>query len=291
MRPILLRCPDGDPGDSSPEFDAPGPARLRQVLVIASSPRTGSALLSRALIATGQAGVPLEYLNPHAQATFVGWRRRWNLPSPTLRGRIGMLKRRAFGDPTWWKCYRWSPASMHRYLEQVVAHRTTPNGVFALKVHGSAFREWTAQYGLDLNRWSVPVSWVHLERDDLLAQAVSFTIATQTRKFSSLQSAQAVPTYDPATIEARLASSRVDRGFWRRYFQEQRIEPLQLTYERLVSDYEGSVRAVLELVDVDIDVVPPPQLERLSNHVNHEWIERFTEERPDLAHASRGAAL
>ena len=186
-----LLLPPGGLGSASPEFDPPGHTTPRQVLIIASNQRTGSNLLVSTLTATGKAGVPREYLL--GRAGFAEWRRRVGAPEPTLRGATGMLKRRAFGDDTWWSCYRWTPHSIRRYLEEVSALRTTSNGVFAVKVHAYQAADWYEQYGIDIGRWEVPVRWVRIEREDRLAQAVSFEIALQTDRWSSPESAGSDP--------------------------------------------------------------------------------------------------
>jgi trehalose 2-sulfotransferase len=276
-----------DLGTAAPELDGPGRTAITRVLVVASSPRTGSNLLCDALRATGQAGMPFEYLNGHGG--FMAWRARGNLPSPTLRGRAGMLKRRAFGDPGWLMCYRWNQRSIERYLDWIAELRTTPNGVFAIKVHGRQFDEWTARYQFDVLRWGAPVSWVHLQREDRLAQAVSHSIAVQTGQWSSTGQAVASPVYDAAMIAAALQTMQGHEDCWSRFFAERGIQPFELTYERLVGDFEHSVRAVLALLDVEVESVPPQRLRRQSGQVNEEWIERFTLDRPHLALGARGA--
>lgn len=275
-----------DLGEASADFDAPGPTPVRRLLVIASSQRTGSNLLCRALTATGQAGVPTEYLDPIRG--FIEWRSRANLPQPTLRGRAGMAKRRVFGDPGWQMCYRWNQRSLERYLDWITQRRTTPNGVFAIKVHGQAFHDWTVHRHLDLARWRAPVSWVHLQREDRLAQAVSFAIALQTKQWTSSQRSLGSPVYDAALVDSALVSMQRSEDRWLRYFAEQGLQPLELTYERLVGDYESSVRAVLDLLGVEVESVPPPRLARQATGVNDEWIARFIEDCPDRAAAARG---
>ena len=49
---------------NGPAFDLPTPHSPRRTYVIASTPRTGSTLLARALWDTGLVGAPKEYLNP-----------------------------------------------------------------------------------------------------------------------------------------------------------------------------------------------------------------------------------
>jgi len=306
LRRLLL--PPGELGHASPELDPLGHTAPRQVLVIASNPRTGSNLLGSTLAATGKAGAPREYLL--GKGGYVEWRRRIGAPQPTLRGAVGMLKRRVLGDAGWSICYRWTPRSMRRYLAEMSALRTTSNGVFAVKVHAFQATNWFENYGIDIGQWDVPVRWVRIERDDRLAQAVSYAIALQTNRWSSTATvaatapatatatapataaaaAIATPVYDVEAIEGALAHLQAGREYWSSYFARNGIEPLELTYEGLVADRESSVRSVLQLVGVEVEAIPPAPVERQASAINAEWIARFTQDRPHLARGARGAA-
>lgn len=51
-----------------------------------------------------------------------------------------------------------------------------------------------------------------------------------------------------------------------------------MTYEDLVADYEGTIRAVLSHLSPDEDVLeipPAPFLARASDDTNEEWLRRF----------------
>ena len=70
--------------------------------MICSLPRSGSSLLCEALANTLHAGMPAEYFNP---------------------GIIARMER------------RWNVGSFDDYLRKLLARKTSPNGVFGLKVH------------------------------------------------------------------------------------------------------------------------------------------------------------
>ena len=92
---------------------------------ISTTPRTGSFLLAHALDSTGIAGRPQEYFDPNFE-------KDW--------------------------CVAWASADAE-YFEKVLPAGTTPNGVFAAKVHWHQFvhlREASARPGrrrADLDLW------------------------------------------------------------------------------------------------------------------------------------------
>src|SRR5262249_15586129 len=91
--------------DLSPENDFP-PTACRFKYLICSTPRSGSTLLSTGLASTGRAGRPLEYLSQPYGVVF-----------KERNGRLLL--------PEYW-----------RFL---VTRRTTPNGVFGMKMHFDQF--------------------------------------------------------------------------------------------------------------------------------------------------------
>ncbi len=257
-------------------------------------------MLGFGLAATGLVGLPAEFLN--FDTSFLGWRRRLNQPTPTSRGAVGMFKRRVLGDPEWWRCYHWSPESMLAYLDAVVTVRTAPSGVFALKAHAYQFDAWRQKHGFDPERWGVPVRWVHLRRVDVVAQAVSYVIAIDSKRWSKVPFSieprvgqptihnSVAPQYSAHRIAAAVRQMTSERELWATYFRERGIEPVTFTYEHLVDNYEGAVRATIELLGMQVDEVLGPRTERQAASINRDWIDRFVVDRPDLAASARSDA-
>ncbi len=65
------------------------------------------------------------------------------------------------------------------------------------------------------------------------------------------------------------------------FFAEGRIKPLNIFYEDLVLDYEGTVRTILDYLELDSHSATPapPALIKLADSVSEEWVQRFREER------------
>jgi LPS sulfotransferase NodH len=83
-------------------FEFEEAAEVRVSYMICSLPRTGSSLLCELLAGTLLAGLPAEYFRPD---------------------RIAMLRR------------RWRVESFDDYLGALLGRKTSPNGVFGIKVH------------------------------------------------------------------------------------------------------------------------------------------------------------
>ena len=108
---------------NGPEWDLPPPQGPQRSYVVASSPRTGSTLLCRALWDSGLAGAPKEYLNPMQlrdwELRFGARRYRW-VRGPLL-GLVGRV--------------RWPEPRLAGHLERVRQRRSS-GGWFGLKLHG-----------------------------------------------------------------------------------------------------------------------------------------------------------
>lgn len=262
----------------------------RRVIVIASSHRTGSSLLIRALDATGQAGHPREYFHPHALM-----RDRDGLgPVPlTLRGNLGQLWRRLHGDPAWARTgvARFSRRGVHQKIHRAADQYTATDGTFALKIHWEHYQSVMLAHGFDASVWGAPVQWIWIRRTDTLRQAISWVRALQTDRWG----AGAAPppggprpeVYDADRIEEHIVASRHDAEGWERYFTETGIVPLAITYEELDTTYDATMARVLSYLDIDAPV-PPPPTRRQADEMTEEWVRRFVAERGAPANHTPG---
>jgi LPS sulfotransferase NodH len=65
------------------------------------------------------------------------------------------------------------------------------------------------------------------------------------------------------------------------FFAEGGITPLNIFYEDFTQNYEGTVRTILDYLELEshsVTIAPPP-LTKLSDTVSEEWTQRFREER------------
>ena len=122
-------------------------------------------------------------------------------------------------------------------------------------------------------------SFVFLTREDVLAQAVSWSKAMATGKWVDEQSPAGEPDFDADRIAGRVRRIEEHNAAWRRWFGSNGVHPLHLAYEELAADPAGTARRVLAFVGVDVpdDLRVEPRTERQSDAVNDEWIRRYRE--------------
>jgi trehalose 2-sulfotransferase len=167
-------------------------------------------------------------------------------------------------------------------LERLLAKASTPNGIYGLKV-------FTQQFDVTMKSgWPkrLPnLRFVHLQRRDLLGQAMSFVRSIQTDQFRSSEEARGEKLYDPVAIAGHVARLADNEARWRRYFARNGLEPLWLTYEDLAADPAAAVAAVAAQVGCGEPAVADLAGVTVSvqrDEASEEWRRRFVAECGDL---------
>lgn len=212
-------------------------------------PRTGSNYLCRLLDSTGVLGTAREYFNTQG--------------------------RRDNGYPDY-------PDDPEDQLGWVVREGATPNGVYGVKVFPdhfdhSASTRWTSR---------LPnLSFIHLERRDLLGQALSLARARQTSQYSSVAEPRAEPRYDRQHITDCLAEIVRGRMRWDFYFARNGLTPLRLVYEDFVGQPLETVGRVARLVGLSGQITV--DFAKVAHRIQRDaltetWRRRFLAESFDL---------
>jgi LPS sulfotransferase NodH len=141
-------------------------------------------------------------------------------------------------------------------LAQIVKTASTPNGIYGLKVFSQQFDSTMKA------RWveRLPeLRFIHLEREDLLGQAISLVKARQTQQFTADELAVRQPAYDKKALDRALHRISEGQMRWRRYFARNGIEPLRLTYEDLIAAPVQAVAGVVKLLGLPSDICISPK--------------------------------
>jgi LPS sulfotransferase NodH len=233
-------------------------------------------MLCGALAATGALATPLEYFNP--------------------------VRRRALGR-------RWhSGSALEAYVDALHARRTTPDGLFAAKLHWDQFVRIRAEAGAGpsdravhatpswLLDWLFPTPrFVRIVRHDLDRQAVSYWRAQHSGKWSadledrrdrhpmsggiSAGDAAEIPYSFEGIDRCRRAIENGERC-WARLLRAAGAEPIVVSYEDLVSEFEPTIRRVAEQIRPGLEIdVAEPRTRRLSDDRSLELLETFREQR------------
>ena len=252
---------------NSAAHDLAPPRMPPRTYVIASTPRSGSTLLCRLLWASGRAGAPKEYLNPMQLRDWevrFGERRRDRAFARALRGPlvgIGMARR------------GWDPARIAAHLERVRARRSS-GGWFGLKLHHHHRIRWFAEAGLPTMLGDV--TWIRIQREDRLRQAVSWSRAEQTGQWASWQRPLLPPVYSRRRIEARRKDLDEAERSWDAHLQGEDV--LDVRYEALAAAPQQTMRRVLHWLgvpDAAAVTVPEPDLHRQADAITEQWLARF----------------
>ncbi|MCU0535448.1 MAG: Stf0 sulfotransferase family protein [Hydrococcus sp. Prado102] len=192
---------------------------------IATTPRSGSTVLSGTLGATKIAGFPKEHLR---------------FPSQTLAQNCQF--------------------DYVRYLEILMQHQTTENSVFGTKFIGHFFQSHYKS-GFDFNRLLERFNFIYLRRQNKIAQATSILIGQKTKtwhvssnkkyqnyktKLSQIQ----VEDSDLEQLHFQHQSILYQERFWERFFEEHNISPLIIEYEQFIGSPEEQINKVLKYLKI-----------------------------------------
>jgi len=232
------------------------PAQCRFKYLVCSTPRTGSTLLCTGLASSGSAGLPLEYYSgTHVQAYL---------------HRIGSSKK---------------ALKLAEYWQFLLRHRTSPNGVFGMKMHfadlAHAFKTKQAQRSF-LGEFD---HFILLTRRNKLAQAVSFAKAreTGTYRVGADESDAAPPpeAYNFRYLAKTLGWISDREAQWRVLLADLRDKTTAITYEELAADYAASLARILTalgLTDSIPALDPRPRIVPQRDETSRQWEDRFMQD-------------
>ena len=213
--------------------------------VLCGTPRSGSTLLREMLAATGVAGRPTSYFR---QEDIEEWAEAWSVPHPN-------------GIET--------PSFDRDYLEAVRRGGSAGTGVFGLRLMWASVAEASRRLSralgtdrdvaLNLEAAFGPTLYVHVSRDDKVAQAVSRVRAEQSSLWhlaadgSVLEGAASLrqTSYDGDRIAEVVAELCSDEAAWRDFFAERGIHPLNLVYEDMAAEPHVALGSILAALDFD----------------------------------------
>ena len=238
--------------------------------LICSTPRTGSTLLCGLLASSEVAGRPESYFRqPDEQR----WAARWDIVRSSDRG------------------FEYS-----EFVRAALAAGRTENGVFAARIMWGTLDYMVARLGtvfpaltgsdIDLlNRAFGHTRFVYLQRDDVLAQAVSWHRAEQTNVWfetdpSKSEQPEQEPRFDFGQICKLVQVIDEHNAAWREWFASVGIRPHLVRYEDLDADPVSVACGILDFLGLQL----PPGGEirirhrRLADQLNAQWIDRYRAE-------------
>ncbi len=210
--------------------------------LICATPRSGSYFLCDLLRSTGVLGRPHEYFGAGAM--------------------------RRHGDADY-------PAEIGAQLAIVRSRGCTSNGVFGAKVFPLQLAD--ARSGAIFAGMGTR-HLIHLERADVLGQAISLTRAAISNAYFAGQDGTVEPQFDAALIRDYLELIIRWNAAWQLWFARHGVVPLRLLYEDLLSDPQGNIDRVAAALGVTAAArVDPAKLTMAIQRdaLSEEWRARF----------------
>lgn len=170
--------------------------------------------------------------------------------------------------------------------------------IFGLRLQRGSFDFFMEQLGLrhpevmgDQGRIEAefgPTLFIHLSREDRLDQAISLLRAEQTGLWHlkadgtdlERQAPRRADGYDAEAIRAHIDELlKLDRA-WEQWFEQQSIEPLNVSYETLSRKPQAILAEVLMALGLDASIAGniAPQTKKLADKTSQAWRARFEAE-------------
>ena len=223
--------------------------------VLCGTPRTGSTLLCGLLRSTGVLGRPESYFREPDE---VAWAARFGLA--TEGGRV--------------RDYR-------AFVNAARSAGTSTNGVFGARIMWGSLERMVEGLGrvpgkpdlLVLEEALGPLTFIHLRREDIAAQAVSWCRAEQTGYWQQGDVVTGEPHQDIAQTRLLMETIREHNAAWRAWFDAQGVEPHAVTYEQLAGNRRRMIQGIAARLAVELpsDWRPRSPHRKQSDGMNRAW--------------------
>jgi LPS sulfotransferase NodH len=125
-----------------------------------------------------------------------------------------------------------------------------------------------------------PLCFVHLQRQDVVEQAVSWARAEQSGYWQQGDARCAEPRFDLDQIEKLVRTIREHNAAWRAWFIDQGVEVLAVTYESMAANPSDTVRCIVEAIGASLPTgwsAASPH-KKQADAINEDWVKRYKDE-------------
>ena len=199
---------------------------------IASTPRSGSTLISRMLLSSNLAGDPKQYLNPLLMQA--------------------------------WQKINKKNLSFSDYIKELEAKRTTNNGFFGIKIHGRHLEELSKKISAKSVISFVESfdKFIFISRKDKINQAISYYIARSTGVFHFDQEDWIEefkipqPDFNPIKILNHLSFILKEEMLWESFFEKINKPVYRINHEDFVKEYAKKSKEIFDFLGIESSNIP-----------------------------------
>jgi LPS sulfotransferase NodH len=118
---------------------------------------------------------------------------------------------------------------------------------------------------------------VHLKREDVVGQAVSWARAEQTGCWQRGDLSSAEPDLDIDQVDSLARTIAAHNAGWTAWFAEQGVKPYVVSYEEVVADPGTSVQRILRHLGLETPPGWKPQSthEKQADALSADWVHRY----------------
>ncbi|WP_164721656.1 Stf0 family sulfotransferase [Silicimonas algicola] len=166
-------------------------------------------------------------------------------------------------------------------ISKIISMASTPNDIFLLKVFPYQLLDFFQFYKVDPLRRIASyndVQFIRLERRDRLAQAISYTKASQAKAWTSSEGRRGPLEYSFESICRFYFLIERSYSFWRSYTALNGMPTKTFIYEDLLPDGNDFVQALANHAEVSEYQGTSSALQVQRDSVSEEWRSRFLDE-------------
>ena len=216
-----------------------------KVLILLSSPRSGSTMISERIKNWGVC-VTHEYFQPFQYL-------------PALADR--------------WNCLENGAINHQRYVEALFSNRSSSSGWLGINLHGSHIAHFNEYFKYFPKLEAVKI--IHLRRRDSLRQAISYEIASQTGQWSSHFERAIDPIYDYKKIKNKLERIEKQTRTNLAFIEQNSYPSLDIFYE----DFKNSPDEIRKFLGFKCDAEEEGnQISKQSSKINDQWLTMLSED-------------
>lgn len=213
-------------------------------VMIATTPRSGSTFFCHELWKNGSFGAPTEYTNPHMCKNIL-----------SMSNSIDFI--------TYW--------------QDIKTRRTSPNGVFSYKMFPYYFQDIINKFGDAVEAIEFD-KVIYFYRRDPIAQAISYTRASQTKRWFAEFPEKITPVYNFEQIIKSLTFFAGETDAWEKIFRKYEVKPLIICYEDFLSNKNHEIQRIIDflgVIECDTLQYKIPEIKKQGDSINTIWRKRF----------------